>query len=232
MNIGTVNNASTNNTSYISKSNNYEKAINALEKQKSLINDQINNMKNSNADQRTKEETIKELQLQISTIDTQICSIKSEEMSHKEEIEKVKYNKNDIKQDNNIKSENTKGTENLKNLTDVLSSVSDISKMYNLKNHIKSQIKSLNYEMSTKSGPTPYKIAQVGKLSENIAKIDNQIDKKYKFIKYKTNKASADADKKVNEEESHKKDNKKKVEKVSEMVNIALKQRTQISDLV
>lgn len=223
MNISTVNNSSISNSSYVSKTSNCERQIQALEKQKALITDQIYKMKNSNADQKIKEDNIKELQQQISTIDTQICSIKSEEMSHKDEVEKVKNKKNDTSQDVNYKSKNSKETVNEKNLTDVLSSISDISKMYSLKNHMKSQIKNLNYEMhSTKSGPTPFKIEQVGKLSENISKIDNQIDKKYKYIKTKIQKAS-DSDENIKSQESDYIDDKEKVEKESKVLKSEIK---------
>lgn len=218
--ISSVTNASTNNSNSISKAKNYERQIQALEKQKSLINDQISRMKNSNADQKTKEDTIKELQQQISSIDAQICSIKSEEMSHKDEIEKVKNNKkDDNKQNKIINNEDSKETQNINKLAEALVSASDISKMYKLKKNLKVKINNLNYEMSTKSGPTAYKIAQVEKLSENISRIDIQINKKYKNMKNNIKKSS-DITKKAKEEKIENK--KRKIQKESKDLRIEI----------
>lgn len=204
MYIGSVNNSTVQNSKVSGKSNT-EKQVASLEKQKMNIDEQIDSIKNSSTDERTKREQIAELEAQKTTIESQIASLRKEESEEKTDGSKEKGKTRENK-DTYVKNNESKEDIQLKNVQNILTSISSISKLSSMKKHASSEINTLKYEMSTqKNGPTHYEISRMAELNEKITKLDSEITKKTRKIN-KTLKNGAEklkhADKKEKIEKS------------------------------
>ncbi|AZV55939.1 hypothetical protein [Clostridium sp. AWRP] len=163
------------------KSNN--NVIQALEKEKESIQDQIQGIKDSSMDEKSKQSNIKDLNKQIEQIDSKIAEIKSEQITHKKENEE-KQKKKENSTEKITYDENAQKSIQLNNLIKIASNVSKLSKMYTIKAGMKRQMNVILSEPDPIKGTySNSQMAQMDKLSSNIGRIDEQISSKTKEVK-------------------------------------------------
>ena len=167
------------------KSNN---VIQALEKEKESIQDQIQGIKDSSMDEKSKQSYIKDLNKQIEQIDSKISEIKSEQITHKKENEE-KQKKKENSTEKITSDENSQKSIQLNNLIKVASNVSKLSKMYTIKAGMKRQMNVILSEPDPIKGTySNSQMAKMDKISCNIGRIDEQISSKTKEVKNTTKK--------------------------------------------
>lgn len=156
--------------------------IKALEKQKESIQDEIEGIKNSNMDQKSKQSTINDLNKQISQIDSKISEIKSEKLTHTKEKEKSeKKKKGSVEKETD--DENSENPKQINKLGKVFSDISQLSKMNDIKSNMKQQIKVILSDPNPVTGAySKFQINTMDELSSNIGKLDEKITSKMKEI--------------------------------------------------
>lgn len=172
-----------------------DKLIQALEKEKETINDQIQSLRDSNMDQKLKQSNITDLEKQIKQIDAKIAEIKSEKLTHKKENEKRQEKKNSSTE-KNANDEQLKNSKQLDNLVKVVSKISKVSKMNTIKAKMQRQINTILSEPDPIKGTySKYKLNKIDTLSANISKLDENIASTMKEI-HRTEKRNINTEKK------------------------------------
>lgn len=165
-----------------SSSDGYEKAIQALEKQKEMISKQISDINNNQKmDSKSKKIAVSSLQQQINEIDSQISQMKSDEMTQKIKKEKPSSKSSQNNIENNIKTSDSKNSTDFVELSNDFSAISQVKDFKNMINHAKTRINILSYEMS-KSGATEFKMNEMTNLKERISSLGKTIEKKISGI--------------------------------------------------
>lgn len=156
--------------------------IKLLEKQKMLLQEQIQKINESKMDPKMKQEKVKELTEQISEIETQIRQKQMEKL--KPDYDKVDSRNEDDKSDGDINS---------KYMISALTGYSDLKTMGKVRTDLKNQLR-----IATHSGESP----EAGQgIAKKIEKLEGDIQKKSEKINSDLRKAAKEG-KKIEEQET------------------------------
>ncbi|NRT91925.1 FlxA-like family protein [Clostridium beijerinckii] len=181
---------------------NYDKAIQALEKQKQNISEQIKNIKGSKMDDKSKEMLTKDLEKKISDLDSQINKQKMEKITQKEEREKA----NEEKQKSEGIEKNSDGkeiyNEKFNTMLKAYSGVSQLKTMQTVKINLENELR------------TEDNLKRRDKISNKLKKLKEKMETKFNEIS-DTMKDISNKDKQVNK----RKDTNKSISNEKEAVN-------------
>lgn len=182
--------------------------INQLQKQKEQLQDQIQKLKESKIDEKTKMEKVKELQAQIQLVDAEIQRLKNEKLDASKSKENEKVNQSSVTP--------VDGKDSISGMSQLLQANTSFSKaqvLNKVKNDINGRTDVLKIEVkldSARGGSTSKKIEEIQKNEAKINKLYKKSGEALKETKDKIDEVSqnsmkddvgkSDEDKKSSEE--------------------------------
>lgn len=194
MQISSVSNQNSNQI-YCSTKNNATsasaKAVQALQRQKMQLQEQIQNIAQEKLDPKEKTEKQKEIQDQIDQIDAQIAEIQAQ--AKEEEMEKAQAKQETEKIKNSSDPEQEKSNSEMKNMFEAASGYSDIGALNKLRVKLKGEIGVGNAEIKTdagkRNGPSKVTINNVAQETAALSGVASKMANKFEYVSKKVDEA-------------------------------------------